>query len=314
MTKKRSTRGGVIIAAGATIILASLFFALQKVAPFIKIAANQELDWKVTGTNTSGSVGDTVSLDFSITLLHDSCAGTEVNIKTVDEARQKISLVGITTIPPSDPSSVSTEEIEWTKLELEAGVPRNFTIKARIDRGTVGDEIDGFYIYTYACGRHAFNDVVDDMKIKVVAGQSASTPKPTNKPTATPIAYSPQVSATTPTTKAPTPTTLRTTPTAKPVNPVDPDGDGLANDQEALWDSNAYVFDTDSDGTPDGEEVRNGTNPAGDIPQVNTAATFEPALLSPSPLTTQPSFFKRITSGIGGRFRTIGNWFTKIFH
>jgi hypothetical protein len=76
------------------------------------------------------------------------------------------------------------------------------------------------------------------------------------------------------------------TPQSSVVTPLDTDGDGLTDDEEArlgsdaqkldtdedgltdyeeaiIWKTNPLAADTDGDGYPDGTEVRNGYNPLG---------------------------------------------------
>ncbi len=55
------------------------------------------------------------------------------------------------------------------------------------------------------------------------------------------------------------------TTTAGMLDPAgDNDGDGLTNSQEELYGSDPQNYDTDGDGYSDGDEVKNGYNPAGD--------------------------------------------------
>ena len=57
---------------------------------------------------------------------------------------------------------------------------------------------------------------------------------------------------------APIPRTITSPPAAN----LDPDNDGLPNDEEARLGTNPNVADTDGDGVPDGEEVLlDGTSP-----------------------------------------------------
>lgn len=113
-------------------------------------------------------------------------------------------------------------------------------------------------------------------------------------------------------TKLPTPTELPQTYTT-PVNPLDPDGDGLSNDQEAIYGSDPNNFDTDNDGIPDGDEVRQGTNPAGDAPTRLVTPAPEISQTPPLAIPTKQSFLTRFISSITSPWRTITNWFAKLF-
>lgn len=262
--------------------------------------------WTLTSAGASGAVGDVVTVEFAITFVTDSYAGTDFYIKTQGEAREKLSFVGV--VPSA--VSVSAEQIDWSKTEFEAGVTKKYKVQVRIDRGVVGDEIEGFYISTYT-GQSIMYGVADDIKVKVVA---KSTPQSTA--TATPVAAKATPKPTPTPTKVSTPVVIASaTPIPTPVNPIDPDGDGLPNDQEAIWGSNPYVFDSDSDGMPDGDEIRNGTNPAGDIPRISSPTPIPLATiqLQTSPLPPQQSFFSRTVAGISARFGAIGQWFAELF-
>ncbi|MDA1169167.1 MAG: thrombospondin type 3 repeat-containing protein [bacterium] len=279
------------------------------VHPTQAVIRNLEGDWVVTSKGVSGAVGDIVSLEFSVTSLIESCADTNFYIKTTDEARQKVSLIGVTV--PTDSPSVSMERIEWSRTEFESGIARKFIIRARIDRGVVGDEIDGFFLAAYACGRTGFDGVLDDAVINVVAQKPKVTPKSTSVSTRSPI-ISPVSAGTAPTSPPTLLPVFNATPTPTPANPIDPDGDGLPNDQEAVWGSNPYVFDTDADGMPDGDEIRNGTNPAGDFaitPTLVPTITPEAVPVNTAQNTSKPSFFSRLFTP----FRAIGNWFSELF-
>jgi len=281
------------------------------------LTINPPGSWKVTSAGASGVVGDIVTVEFAITYVTDSYAGTDFYIKTDGEAREKLSFVGV--VPAA--ASVSAEQIDWPKTEFEAGVTNKYKVQVRIDRGAVGDEIEGFYISTYT-GKSIMFGVADDIKVKVIAKSSSkpaatattaatkTTPRPTPAPTKA------HVTSLAKPTVIPTPVAIASiTPTPTPINPIDPDGDGLPNDQEAMWGSNPYVFDTDGDGMPDGDEIRNGTNPAGDTPEVNSPTLTPIATIQPqsSSLPPQQSFFSRTVAGISARFRAIGNWFAELF-
>lgn len=288
---------------------------------YAALTINPSGSWKVTSPGASGSVGDVVTVELSITFLTDSSADTDFSIKTSGEAREKLSFVSVT--PTTGNPSVSAEQIDWPKTEFEAGVTKKYQLKVRIDRGAIGDEIEGFYISTYT-GKSIMFGVADDITVKIIAKSSPTptlvvtnvTPAPTSI-TVSPSLAIPTSQPTTPSVVVVYPTSI---PTSTPINPIDPDGDGLPNDQEAIWGSNPYVFDTDADGMPDGDEIRNGTNPAGDAANVNTMhigtpiptplAPIEPL---PSPLVPKQSFFNYVVSSIQEGLQAIGNWFIELF-
>lgn len=71
--------------------------------------------------------------------------------------------------------------------------------------------------------------------------------------------------------------------TASAQTPMDPDGDGLSNDDEAVLGTNPYSSDTDGDGLTDGGEVRAGTDP------LNLDSDMDGVVDSQDQLPTDPS-------------------------
>lgn len=138
--------------------------------------------WTVVGTGASGSVGDTVTIEFAITFVTDSYADTDFYIKTVDEARQKLSFVGV--ISPAGNPIVTAEKIDWPGTEFEAGVTQKYRIQVRIDRGVVGDEIGGFYFSTYTV-KSGIYGVADDIKVNVIAKKVVAKKTVSKQKTAT---------------------------------------------------------------------------------------------------------------------------------
>lgn len=60
----------------------------------------------------------------------------------------------------------------------------------------------------------------------------------------------------------------------------DDDEDGLLNQDERLWGTNAIEADTDGDGTPDGEEIAAGRNPRQAGPDDQLPDQYQPGLRS----------------------------------
>lgn len=157
----------------STIAIAIMCIFLNGQTAHAALKVNPEGSWKVTSKTVSGAVGNTVPLEFSITAVSDRCIPSDFVIKTTNEARQKVSFVGVT-VPVG--GSVSPESIDWTKPEFEAGVTQKYRVNVRIDRGSVGDEIDGFHIYVY-CGFSIVSGVIDDAVVKVVAKSTTPVSK-----------------------------------------------------------------------------------------------------------------------------------------
>lgn len=242
--------------------------------------------WQVTGKGASGSVGDTVPMEFSITAVLDRCVDVDVYIQTVDEARQKVSFVGAAV--PARGASVSPERVDWPPAEFENGVARKYRVNARIDRGAVGEEIDGFYIYVWCPGISIFRGVVDDSTIKVVAKKQESSQKPTPVPTLS-LIKTPRSAEPLPAAGA-APASIAA-PNSAPANPMNP-GSGLSSSREA---------------------VTSDTHPAGDGPTSSTPPSLPTVQPQSATLSPQQSLLSRIVASIREGFRILGRWSAELF-
>ena len=308
--------------------------------------------WEVTGQTVSGTVGETVSLGFSITYVTDRCADTNIYIKTTGEARKKVSFVG--TAIPGNGVTVEAERVEWSGIEVDAGVPQKHTVHTRIDRGTVGDEIRDFYVYAYcnSSGKTVLHGTAENIAIKVVAKEptnpASALPSPSPAAAKQPVAAAPSKAP-----APPPPVIQQPSPSPSPVNSIDPDGDGLSNDQEIIYGTDPNNFDTDGDGRPDGLEVREGSSPTlphnpedfdndgipdseeivrgtdprnadtdhdgvSDAEEIRNGTNplgldFDRSVLEETSPPVRQSFFVRLASGFGTGLRNISSWLVSLF-
>lgn len=158
-------------------VVASLLVSALALPAQASLTVHPDNGFKIVTTSPSGAVGSTVPLNFSIKFIADRCSKMDVYIQTQDSARQKLTFVSAT--GPGGAADVTAEKVHWPKTEFENGVTMDYKVSARIDRGTVGEEIKGFYLYSW-CDSNPNAGVafgtIDDLVVKVTASKITVKP------------------------------------------------------------------------------------------------------------------------------------------